>query len=264
MNDIINPQRLLTDLYEQGKIGWVNGRGLTRKAYSETYMAARKWLKDKMNRAGLCTRIDCVGNLLGRLEGETEKTILIGSHLDSVENGGIYDGPLGIIAGLEIARGLKDHNIALNHSLEIIAFIGEEGEPLGGTFGSRTFAGLLPSDYRKDQLEALGITRNDIIVSKCVPSNYIAFLELHIEQGPVLERKGVAIGVPSGIVGIMRFDVTVDGEANHAGTTPMQGVPSGADEYGCAVLCADAVLHPGENNQYHPQGFCESAYCNYL
>lgn len=222
MNDIINPQRLLADLYEQGKIGWVNGRGLTRKAYSETYIAARKWLKDKMDRAGLCTRIDCVGNLLGRLEGETEKTILVGSHLDSVENGGIYDGPLGIIAGLEIARGLKDHNIALNHSLEIVAFIGEEGEPLGGTFGSRTFTGLLPSDYRKNQLEALGITGNDIIASKCVPSNYIAFLELHIEQGPVLERKGIAIGVPSGIVGIMRLDVTVDGEANHAGTTPMQ------------------------------------------
>lgn len=222
MSDIINPQRLLTDLYEQGKIGWNNGRGLTRKAYSEIYIAARKWLKDKMDCAGLCTRVDCVGNLLGRLEGRTEKTILIGSHLDSVENGGIYDGPLGIMAGLEVVRGLKDHNIALSHSLEIAAFVGEEGEPLGGTFGSRAFAGLLPSDYRKNQLEAFGITEKDVVSSKCVSGNYVAFLELHIEQGPVLERKGISIGVPSGIVGIMRLEVSVDGEANHAGTTPMQ------------------------------------------
>lgn len=223
MAPAINANRLLSDLYAQGHIGWRDDEGMQRIAYSRAYFDARSWLRTRMEESGLQTRVDRVGNLFGRVEGRSGKTILIGSHLDSVNNGGIYDGAMGIIAALEVVRCLKESRQGeQNNSLEVAAFIGEEGEPLGGTFGSRAFAGLLPGDYRKNQLEAFGITEKDVVTSKCVSDNYIAFLELHIEQGPVLERQGMSIGVPSGIVGIMRLEVSVDGEANHAGTTPMR------------------------------------------
>lgn len=221
MGDLITAERLLKDFFDQGRIGWEDGLGLQRMAYSQAYFEARSWLSEKMANAGLKTRMDGVGNLFGRLEGKTEKTILIGSHLDSVNNGGIYDGPLGIIAAVEILRSVKEKGMRLNHSLEVVAFIGEEGEPLGGTFGSRAFAGMLPSGYRRELLDPIGIKDDDIKWSKGVFDKYSAFLELHIEQGPFLERQKLAIGIPSGIVGITRLDVTVNGKANHAGTTPM-------------------------------------------
>lgn len=217
----VDGKRFLEDLFAQGKIGWVKGRGLQRTAYSAPYFEARAWLKGKMEEVGLETRIDGVGNLFGRLKGKNKETILIGSHLDSVDNGGIYDGPLGIIAALEVLRAVKDAGDILKHSLEVVAFVGEEGEPLGGTFGSRAFAGLLPSDYRQDILAKFGVDENAVAASKGDLGNYAAFLELHIEQGPFLERKGFDIGVPAGIGGITRLEVRVRGMANHAGTTPM-------------------------------------------
>lgn len=217
----INERRLLGDIFAQGKFGWKDGLGLQRIAYSASYLEARTWLKDRMEKAGLETRVDGVGNLFGRLEGNSKKTILMGSHLDSVDNGGIYDGPLGIIAALEVLRAIKESGKVLKHSLEVVAFIGEEGEPLGGTFGSRAFAGLLPADYRCEQLAKFGVSEKTLIGSKGNLDNYAAFLELHIEQGPLLERQGIEIGVPLGIVGITRLAVSVQGVANHAGTTPM-------------------------------------------
>lgn len=222
MSQLINSARLLDDLFAQGRIGWRDGEGLQRIAYSPAYLEARSWLQSRMEEAGLKTRIDGVGNLFGRMEGKRDKTILLGSHLDSVNNGGIYDGALGIVAALEVARTFKERGETLNHSVEVAAFIGEEGEPLGGTFGSRVFAGLLPSDYCAEKLKLFGVSEQDIASSKGELDKYAAFLELHIEQGPVLERKNLSIGIPSGIVGITRFGVTVSGQANHAGTTPMK------------------------------------------
>ena len=140
MAPAINESRFLDDLFAQGKIGWRVEHGLQRLAYSTSYLEARAWLNGKMEEAGLKTRVDGVGNLFGRLEGKSKKAILTGSHLDSVDNGGIYDGPLGIIAALEVLRTVKESGELPKHSLEVVAFIGEEGEPLGGTFGSRAFA----------------------------------------------------------------------------------------------------------------------------
>lgn len=217
----INKKRFLDDFYSLGRIGWVEGEGLQRLSYSKSYIEAREWLKTKMEEYGLSTRIDRVGNLFGRLEGKTASTILLGSHLDSVSNGGIYDGPLGIISALETLASIKENKIATNNSFEVVSFIAEEGEPLGGTFGSRTFAGLIPEGYKKETLETFNITDLDIKESSGDLSKYKAFLELHIEQGPFLERKGLDIGIPSGIVGISRSEITIKGAANHAGTTPM-------------------------------------------
>lgn len=221
MVSAINKSRFLDDLFTQGKIGWKDGVGLQRQAYSKSYLEARDWLKAKMEDTGLKTRVDGVGNLFGCLEGKTETTILLGSHLDSVNNGGVYDGPLGIVAALEVLRVLKEEGELTEHSFEVVAFIGEEGEPLGGTFGSRVFAGLLPPNYRTDILSKFGIDENAITKSRGDFEKYAAFIELHIEQGPFLERNGFDVGIPSGIVGITRLGIRVKGVANHAGTTPM-------------------------------------------
>lgn len=217
----INKKRFLTDFYYLGQIGWVDGEGLQRVSYSKSYVEAREWLRTRMEKYGLNTRIDRIGNLFGRIEGKTASTILLGSHLDSVKNGGIYDGQLGIISALEALASIKENGIITNKSFEVVAFVAEEGEPLGGTFGSRTFAGLIPEGYKEDTLAALDITALDIKSSKGDIGKYIAFLELHIEQGPFLERKGLDIGIPSGIVGISRSEITIIGAANHAGTTPI-------------------------------------------
>ena len=217
----INRQRLLENLYTQGKIGWEDGEGLQRTAYGENFYSARSWFCDKMRSAGLTVSIDPVGNLFGRLCGKTDKTILLGSHLDSVKNGGIYDGSLGIVTALETISSLKENNIPLEHSVEVAAFTAEEGEPLGGTYGSRAFAGLLPENYRSEEAEKFGITEQSVKKAKGELSRYAAFLELHIEQGPFLERNNINIGIPSGIVGITRLRVEIIGSANHAGTTPM-------------------------------------------
>lgn len=221
MAQLINKARLLQDIFAQGYIGWDDATGLQRISYSPAYIAARDWLQHRMKEAGLETRVDGVGNLFGRLEGKNKKTILMGSHLDSVNNGGIYDGPLGIIAAFEVLRAMEENGNTPNHSLEVVAFIAEEGEPLGGTFGSRAFAGQIPVGYKRDTLSSYGIREDDIHASRGDIANYVAFIELHIEQGPFLEREGLSIGVPSGIVGITRLEVTICGEANHAGTTPM-------------------------------------------
>lgn len=221
MTAAINKERLLSDLFGQGKIGWHAGKGMQRAAYSEAYAEAREWFEGKMRAAGLKTRVDGVGNLFGRLEGRSRRTIMMGSHLDSVDNGGIYDGPLGVAAALEVIRSIKESGAAPEHSLEVGAFIGEEGEPLGGTFGSRAFAGLLPSGYRRETLDGFGVSEEAVTASKGNLANYAAFFELHIEQGPFLERRGLQIGVPFGIVGVTRLNITVKGETNHAGTTPM-------------------------------------------
>ncbi len=220
----INAERFLEDLKRQGQIGWKEGEGLYREGYTESYNKVRDFVKKKMEEAGLETRIDSVGNLFGRLEGTdpNAKTILTGSHLDSVTAGGILDGALGVIAALEALRTIKESGKKLKHSLEAVGFIAEEGGPLGGTFGSRAFSGQVKSLPPQDALKAVGLTKEDIEAAKADPNKYGAYLELHVEQGPVLWRKGLSVGIPTAIVGITRYMCTVKGVSNHAGTTPME------------------------------------------
>lgn len=153
-----------------------------------------------------------------------------------MDNGGIYYGPLGIIAALEVLWTVKESGELPKHSLEVVVFIGEEGEPLGSTFGSRAFAGPLLAGYRREQLVQFGVGEKAIAESKGELDKYSAFIDLHIEQGPFLERRGIEIGVPSGIVGITRLVVSVKGVANHAGTTPM-------DERKDAMRVAAELIH---------------------
>ncbi len=219
----INAQRFLEDLEAQGRIGWKEGEGLFREAYSPKYLEARDYIKEKMEEAGLETRVDSVGNLFGRLEGVDPKaaTLLAGSHLDAVKAGGILDGPLGIVSALEALRAIREQRIRPRHSLEAVAFIAEEGGPLGGTFGSRSFTGQMETPPAPEVLERFGLNPEDVKAARGDLKSYGVYLEYHIEQGPVLWRKEIPVGIPTAIVGITRYRVTVTGAANHAGTTPM-------------------------------------------
>lgn len=219
----INGARLIEDLENQGKIGWKKGEGLFREAYSEDYIKVRDYVERRMKEAGLKTRVDTVGNIFGRLEGRDSKakTILTGSHLDAVKAGGMLDGAYGVIAGLEALRTLKESGVQPRHSIEAVGFIAEEGGPLGGTYGSRAFTGQMEMPPSDEVLESYGMKKKDIADARADIESYAAFMELHIEQGPVLWRKKIPIGIPTAIVGITRYKGCVSGEANHAGTTPM-------------------------------------------
>lgn len=221
---MISGERFLSDLETLGTIGWVEGHGMDRAAYSKNYEEARTFVQKKMEEAGLSTSMDEVGNLFGRMEG-TEggaPAIMAGSHLDAVPGGGKYDGPLGVMAALEAARAIRERGIALRHPFEVVGFIAEEGGPLGGTFGSRALTGLVKDPIPEEVLNQFGLTVEGIQAARRDPASLCCYLELHIEQGPYLDRRGIPIGIPTGIVGISRYAVTVEGETNHAGSTPMK------------------------------------------
>lgn len=220
----INTERMMKSLRQVGEIGRTE-TGITRTAFSRAYKLGAEELKTQMESAGLAVRADTVGNLFGRKEGSNPElgTILIGSHLDTVVNGGLYDGNLGIAAALECMRALKDHDTVLRHPVEVVAFNAEEGGVLGGTFGSRCAMGnqRLDVDGIDDKLKTIGLRRDDILLSK-IDYPIEKYVELHIEQGNILEKKQLQIGIVEGIVGITRFQFVIEGKANHAGTTPME------------------------------------------
>lgn len=221
----INEERLIKVIEEIGNIGAQPENGITRLAYSEEYSQAVALLSRRMREAGLEVRTDGIGNLYGLRRGKSDNlpVILIGSHLDTVKNGGLYDGNLGVCAALELIRVMNENDVWTKHPIEIVAFTAEEGDTYGGTFGSRVITGLQDVDaaWLLERLKDNGITRQDMIDSKRDMSEICAFLELHIEQGGALEMKRRRIGIVSGIAGISRCHITVRGETNHAGTTPM-------------------------------------------
>lgn len=220
----INEQRFLDQLITLGKINWKEGYGLEQDGFSLQFYKARDYVQSLMEKAGLIIRIDTVGNLFGRLPGSNSQlpAIISGSHLDTVAGGGIYDGLLGVLTALEAARSLQENGVRLQHDLEVVAFNAEEGGPYGGTFGSRSFCGLVKDMPAAEAMAAAGISENDIRAARVRPEDYLCFLETHIEQGPVLHRRKLPIGIPTGIVGITRLRCSIEGIANHAGTTPMK------------------------------------------
>ncbi|MDQ0272467.1 Zn-dependent hydrolase [Cytobacillus purgationiresistens] len=206
--------------------------GTTRLTYSKEDLQARAYIKEVMKSYGLVVREDGFGNIFGKLEGELEgPSVLIGSHFDSVPHGGDYDGPAGVIAGLEVAGLFFEKNIKPEYPLEVIALIEEEGSRFGGgLMGSRGMTGKLSEeDFARlkdkggittvEAMKAIGL--NPALSKQRDPQSIKAFLELHIEQGPILEEKEIKIGIVESIVGLTQLEVTVEGKAGHAGTTPM-------------------------------------------
>ncbi|ALC89032.1 allantoate amidohydrolase [Bacillus sp. FJAT-18017] len=209
------------------------GKGTTRLTYSKEDLQAREYIKQKMREYGLEVTEDGLGNIFGRLEGTLKDapSVLIGSHFDSVPNGGSYDGPAGVVAALEVAHSFKKNNLTPKYPLEVVALIEEEGTRFGGgLMGSRGIVGLLSEKEFLSLKDKDGVTTEESMKSigldpslpkKRDPKTIKAFLELHIEQGPILEEKGIPIGMVEAIVGLTQLEVTVKGQAGHAGTTPM-------------------------------------------
>ncbi|NHM30772.1 Zn-dependent hydrolase [Neobacillus terrae] len=209
------------------------GVGTTRLTYSKEDKQAREYIKNKMTEYRLQVSEDGFGNIFGKLNGTLKDapSVLIGSHFDSVPNGGSFDGPAGVVAALEVAALFAQKQLKPKYPLEVIALIEEEGARFGGgLMGSRGITGLLSEKDFKNLKDKDGISTEEAMVNigldpslpkKRDPKTIKAFLELHIEQGPVLEEKNIPIGVVEAIVGLTQFKVTVEGKAGHAGTTPM-------------------------------------------
>lgn len=218
----------LADIINPAKPGW------TRRPFTAEYHRGRQWLTSQMEAAGLEVHIDAASNLIGVLPGVNPALppLMIGSHTDTVTGGGRFDGIIGVIAGIEIAHLLKESGLTLRHPLHIVDFTAEEPSEFGlSTIGSRGMVGNL-SQQMLELTDETGLKLADAInsqggdVSRIQPEalksgDVALYLELHIEQGPVLEQSGHRLGAVLGIVGIHRYRVKIIGAPNHAGTTPM-------------------------------------------
>lgn len=220
-------ERAILDL---SRFGVTPEGGVSRVAFSEADLAAREHVKALMQDAGLTVRVDTAGNIIGRREGSGPSlpAIVTGSHVDSVPGGGRYDGNVGVVGAIEAARILREGGVTLRHPLEVIVFADEEG----GLVGSRAVIGELKGKALdvvshsglavREGLRVLGGDPDRLEEARREPGEIEAFVELHIEQGRLLEMGAIQIGVVEGIVGIEWWEITVQGKANHAGTTPMR------------------------------------------
>jgi N-carbamoyl-L-amino-acid hydrolase len=207
-------------------------RPYTRRSFSPLFLEGRAWLERRFRECGLATHIDAAGNLIGRREGVDPDagTIVIGSHSDSVPSGGRFDGMAGLVAGIALARTLSGGNVTLRHSIEIVDFLAEEPSEYGvSCIGSRGLSGRLSAEHlalrnKQDETLQAALLRmggDPARLADAVRTDIRAALELHIEQGPVLEAEAIDIGIVTAIVGITRIEITFQGTAGHAGTTPM-------------------------------------------
>lgn len=225
----VNHKRLNDHMVALSKFGRNDIGGVSRVAYSDADLAGREFTIQLMKKASLQVRIDAGGNIIGHMKGKdsSRSAIAIGSHIDSVPEGGNYDGNVGSMSAIEVAHTIHENNIELTHPLIVVIFQNEEG----GLFGSKVMTtGLtameldLPSSSGlsiRDGIEKIGGDLSKIRTAQLAKNEWAAYIELHIEQGGFLFQEGNHIGVVEGIVGIKQWDVTVNGFPNHAGTTPM-------------------------------------------
>ncbi len=230
-----------------------SAEGLTRTYLSPAYGAAQDRLAQWMVEAGLVVRRDAAMNLIGRYEGSDPDApvLLIGSHLDSVRNAGRYDGPLGIMLGIEAVAALSSAGVRMPFQIEVIAFGDEEGSRFpAAMLTSRAVAGTLdPATLNVRDGE--GVALADLVDIEAYPTaarepgSVLAYFEAHIEQGPVLEAQGLAVGTVTGIAAQLRFEITVSGTAGHAGTTAMDLRRDAVTGMAEMVLAAEAVARVG-------------------
>lgn len=225
-------QRLKIDLEDLSKIGRAKDLGIYRTAFSDADMQARNWLKTRIEEAGLEVYQDGAANIHARLNWDEQRpSIMTGSHIDTVPGAGHLDGALGVICGLEALRTLKENNTQLSYPVELVAFSDEEGA-FNGMFGSQALTGDISPEWIHsarnlegltlvDAMKQQGLDAMDALSAMRSPDSIKAFVELHIEQGPILDAKQIPIGVVEGICGLQRWDISLIGIANHAGTTPM-------------------------------------------
>lgn len=225
----VNGSRLNDTMQHMQTFGENEAGGSDRVAYSNHNHVAYGYLSALMQESGLKPGVDVAGNLVGRRPGRIEglAPIIVGSHIDTVPNGGHYDGVVGVMAGIEVAHTLLEADIELDHPLAVIIWSNEEG----GKTGSRSYAGTvaerelaLPSLGDRqigEGISFIGGFPDRLAENQRGPDDIAGYVELHIEQGAILDREKISIGVVEGIVGIKRWYITIEGFANHAGTTPM-------------------------------------------
>ncbi|WP_168589378.1 Zn-dependent hydrolase [Saccharopolyspora sp. ASAGF58] len=228
----VDPTAIASDVAALGRIGAQPDGGVTRTTYDPAWVQARDLVRKMMADRGLSVRVDAVGNVYGRLAGtDGSRTVLTGSHLDTVPNGGNYDGALGIVAGIAALDALNRDRGRPRDNVEVVAFVEEEGTRFGADFlGSRALVGGAdPAELHAtrdvdgvsvaEAMRAVGLDPGHIGEAK--RTDLKAFLELHIEQGPVLEGTGTDLGVVDAITSLAVEDARVTGRADHAGTTPI-------------------------------------------
>jgi N-carbamoyl-L-amino-acid hydrolase len=247
----IDPGRLRADVEAANALGRVEGRpGVDRVSFSDEDMAGRRWLMERLEAAGLAARMDAVGNVFGRWEAGRRAAALAGSHLDTVPMGGEFDGTLGVCAALEAVRAIKAAGLAPLRPVEVVATADEEGR-FGGMLGSEAICGRLAPGWVERAADEGGLRLADAMraqglepgrAGEAAREDVAVFLELHVEQGPVLERSGEAVGIATAVSGVFNWSATLAGEANHSGTTPMEGRRDafrGMAAFGAAL---DAIL----------------------
>ncbi|MGD8614216.1 MAG: Zn-dependent hydrolase [Gammaproteobacteria bacterium] len=228
----INFQRLKQDILELSAIGRREDQGLYRMAFSEADVEARRWLEGRIEAADLELYVDGAANIHARLGWDGERpSVMTGSHLDTVPGAGHLDGALGVLTGLECLRCLREQGRRLRFPLESVAFTDEEGR-FGDMIGSQAICGQLTPDKLHsardlagvrlvDAMAAHGYDAMEALSAQRRPESLHAFIELHIEQGPILDRQQLHIGIVDAIAGLFKWQVRFIGESNHAGTTPM-------------------------------------------
>ena len=264
MGDLVAPkaglrpdrERLMSTLDALASIGLRPDGSVCRRGFSHEDRQGRDQLSAWMKDAGMQVSIDAAGNLIGRLAGSDSSlpALVTGSHLDTVPTGGRFDGVLGVLAGLEVARTLQDSGEQLRHPFELIVFADEESTMVGckAMVGD---ASPDPEAYATSNgesiernLERIGGDWSSLASARRSDASIAAFLELHVEQGGILETRGDSIGVVEGIVGQRRFSIVVEGQANHAGTTPMEHRQDALVTASEVVLAIEAMAlhHPNE------------------
>jgi allantoate deiminase len=238
------------DLLGEGRFTDVPGL-LFRPYLGAAHKAAIERLSAWMEEAGMSVRLDPAGSLVGRYEGKGPKTLLIGSHIDSVRDAGRYDGPLGVMLGIECVAALHRAGRLLPFAIEVVAFGDEEGSRFpAAMLCSRAMAGRLERDALEiDGLEAAlagwGLDRGSFLSARRDPAGLIGYVEAHIEQGPVLEADGLALGIVTGIAAQKRYSVTMTGIAGHAGTNAMALRKDALAAAAEAVLAVERVARAG-------------------
>lgn len=252
---MVNEKRFKENFDEISKFGALDGGGLTRLAFSNEDKNAREFLINLMKDVGLKVRTDTVGNIYAKFDDVAESNlpaVSVGSHIDSVPKGGFYDGTLGVMAGLEVITAIKESGIKLKRPLELIVFVCEESSRFKmATLGSKIVSGKLSVQRLKelkddseisvfDAMKNFGLDPENLQNSLLKDGTYKSYLELHIEQGRVLEEKGFNVGVVTGIAAPIRFELNIKGKADHSGATPM-------DMRNDALVAASHIIIKAQN-----------------
>lgn len=271
-------ERIRNDIDSLAEFSATEGPGCCRQTYTKEFAAARDYITASMKEIGLAVREDAVGNIIGRMEGKNpdDPVIMTGSHFDTVRTGGRFDGLAGVVAALETARVMKEEGFVPNCPLEFVATAEEEGTRFsGGLFGSRAMCGQLHENELENSLDQDGISISEAMreygldparADEAIldPEKVRMFIEMHIEQGPVLDREKTEIGIVDAIAGLRRWIVTVNGRSDHSGSTPMnmradtmlaaaRAIVKGTEKTaelndGTMVTCGSVEVKPGAMN----------------